>query len=281
MVLLAYSMRILPFVATLHRQYRGGVFRPCIDLRHGKVVQIVGGTLSDHDVESVQTNFTSDRSPAWFVERYRSDRLAGGHVIKLGPGNDAAARQALAAWPGGMQIGGGITADNASTWLAAGASHVIVTSWLFVDGHFVPQRLDELVAEVGVQRIVIDLSCRWRNDSYWVVTDRWQRFSELVVDAETLAHLADSCAEFLVHGVDVEGLSQGIERPLVELLAANSPLPCTYAGGARTLEDLRFVTEISDGRVDLTIGSALDLFGGSGVRYQDCVEFNRSYLRLN
>lgn len=239
-------------------------------------MQIVGGTLTDQPSETtVVTNFSSDKPSDWFAAKYRADQLDGGHIIKLGPGNDEAARAALHSWPGGMQIGGGINAINALQWLDAGASHVIVTSYLFVNGEFVADRLAELVAAIGKDRLVIDLSCRWRGGQYWVVTDRWQTFTSLQMNATTLATLADSCAEFLVHGVDVEGLSQGIDLQLVSLLAENCPIPCTYAGGARSLADLHLVHEVSGGRVDLTIGSALDIFGGTGVSYDACVAFNR------
>lgn len=251
------------------------MFRPCIDLREGRVVQIVGGTLTD-DGHSV-TNFVSESPPERFAARYRDDVLTGGHVIMLGPGNDRAARAALAAWPGGMQVGGGITPDTASEWLDAGASHVIVTSWLFVDGVLSQERLRSLDRTVGRDRLVIDLSCRWRDGSYWVVADRWQRFTSLEVNAATLHMLADSCAEFLIHGVDVEGLAQGVDLDLVSLLASADTVPITYAGGARSLEDLHAVHGLSNGKVDLTIGSALDLFGGDGVRYADCIAFNRSH----
>ena len=253
------------------------MFRPCIDLRGGNVVQIVGATLVD-GVEP-RTNFVSDRSSGWFAARYRDDGLTGGHVIMLGPGNDLAATEALVTWPGGLQIGGGITVANAAAWLDVGASHVIVTSWLFVDGEFSEVRLQDLVRVVGRDRLVIDLSCRWRDGAYWVVTERWQRFSALRLDATALAALAGSCAEFLVHGVDVEGTSQGIDLQLVRLLGEHSPIPTTYAGGARSIDDLRTVHDASEGRVDLTIGSALDIFGGSGVRYTDAVAFNRGRER--
>ncbi len=253
------------------------MFRPCIDLRGGNVVQIVGATLVD-GVEP-DTNFVSDRPSGWFAARYRDDDLHGGHVIMLGPGNDLAATEALVTWPGGLQIGGGITIDNAQAWLDAGASHVIVTSWLFVGGELSTERLQHLVDTVGRDRLVIDLSCRWRDGAYWVVTERWQRFSALRLDADTLGPLAGSCAEFLVHGVDVEGTSQGIDVRLVRLLAEHSPIPTTYAGGARSIEDLRIVHDAGDGRVDLTIGSALDIFGGDGVAYTDAVAFNRERER--
>ena len=248
------------------------MFRPCIDLHEGKVKQIVGGTLG---ADGPRTNFVSDRSAAWFAALYKKDSLPGGHVIMLGPGNEAEARAALAAFPGGLQIGGGITARNARDWLDAGASHVIVTSWIFNQGRLDRERLDELVKVVGKGRLVLDLSCRRRGADYFVVTDRWQTFTELTVSSETLRRLAGNCAEFLVHAVDVEGLCRGIDRELVEKLGQWSPLPTTYAGGANSLADLEEVTRLGRGKIDLTIGSALDIFGGTGVRYAEVVEFNR------
>jgi phosphoribosylformimino-5-aminoimidazole carboxamide ribotide isomerase len=254
------------------------VFRPCIDLHAGQVKQIVGGTLSD-DARDLRTNFVATESPGWFARKFQQDGLLGGHVIMLGPGNELAAREALGAYPGGLQVGGGIHAGNAAEWLDAGASHVIVTSWLFQDGVLSQERLAALLSTVGRDRIVLDLSCRKRAQDYVVVTDRWQRFTDLVLSSSTLASLSDSCAEFLIHAVDVEGLSQGIDEPLVEHLAQWTDLPTTYAGGARSLDDLARVHELGRGRIDLTIGSALDLFGGHGVRYQDAVAFNRTQSR--
>jgi len=250
-------------------------FRPCIDLHNGSVKQIVGGSLSE-DGHGLQTNFESDRPAGYFVDIYRKDALQGGHVIKLGAGNDAAARGALAAYLGGLQIGGGICLENAADWLRAGASHVIVTSWLFdVEGHFLPGRLDQIVSEVGKERLVLDLSCRAREESWVVAMNRWQTPTDLDVDAATLAELAGSCAEFLVHAADVEGKCGGIDERLVAFLGAHCPIPVTYAGGANALEDFATVDCLSGGKVDLTIGSALDLFGGSQVRYADCVAWNQ------
>jgi len=249
------------------------MFRPCIDLHEGQVKQIVGGTLGAPG--DLRTNFVSDRPATWYADLYRRDALKGGHVIMLGPGNEEPARQALAAYPGGLQIGGGLTADNAGAWLDAGASHVIVTSWIFQEGQLALDRLEELFHRVGKDRLVLDLSCRKRADAYWVMADRWQTFTDLTVSTTTLEQLAEYCAEFLVHAVDVEGLCRGVDLDLVKLLARGSPLPSTYAGGARSMDDLIAVTEESRGRVDLTIGSALDIFGGSGVRYADAVAFNR------
>lgn len=254
-------------------------FRPCIDLREGRVVQIVGGTLRDGDAQKIVTNFETDRSPAAFAEMYRSDKLPGGHVIALGPGNHDAALSALAAYPGGMQMGGGITPTNAAEYLEAGASHVIVTSYVFQQGQVDLARLDELVAAVGKQRLVLDLSCRWRDGAYWIVTDRWQKFTQVAVNRETLEWLATYCCEFLVHGVDVEGKRLGIVEPLVELLGRWSPLPVTYAGGARNLADLELVKSLGQSRVDLTIGSALDIFGGD-VPYTEVVSWQRQQESL-
>ena len=253
------------------------MFRPCIDLHEGKVKQIVGGSLGD---SGLRTNFVSDRSAAWFAELYQRDGLAGGHVIMLGPGNETEARAALAAFPGGLHIGGGVNAQNARGWLEAGASHVIVTSWGFREGRVDWERLGELVKTVGKNRLVLDLSCRKRDENYFVVTDRWQKFTEVAITPETLRKLAGSCAEFLVHAVDVEGLCRGIDRELVGKLGRWTPVPTTYAGGANSLADLEEVTRLGQGKIDLTIGSALDIFGGTGVRYADAVAFNRRLRTL-
>jgi len=249
------------------------MFRPCIDLHEGRVKQIVGGTLAN-DAASLRTNFVSDRPAEWFAELYRRDNLRGGHVIMLGAGNESAARAALKAFPGGMHIGGGINVDNARSWLDAGASHVIVTSWVFRDGHVDWERLKTLERTVGKGKLVLDLSCRKRGADYFVVTDRWQKFTDVVLSQETLPKFAGHCAEFLVHAVDVEGLCRGIDGELVKLLGEWTPVPVTYAGGANSLADLQTVTQLGGGRIDLTIGSALDIFGGQGVRYEECVAFN-------
>ena len=210
------------------------MFRPCIDLHEGKVKQIVGGTL-ESQTGALRTNFISERPAAWFAELYRRDGLIGGHVILLGPGNDAAAREALAVYPGGLQLGGGVNADNVKAWLDAGASHAIVTSWVFREGRVDWDRLNALLAQIGKSRLVLDLSCRKRGAEYFVVTDRWQKFTELALSSETLQTLARSCAEFLIHAVDVEGLCRGIDSELVAKLAEWTPIPTTYAGGAKSL----------------------------------------------
>jgi phosphoribosylformimino-5-aminoimidazole carboxamide ribotide isomerase len=250
------------------------MFRPCIDLHEGKVKQIVGGTL-DGGPERLRTNFVSTHDAAWYADLYRRDGLKGGHVIMLGPGNEQKARSALRAYPGGLQIGGGVTADNAGEWLTAGASHVIVTSWIFREGNLDWDRLSRLVQAATRDRLVLDLSCRVRDGEHVVVTDRWQRFTTMNIRREVLEKLAGSAAEFLVHAVDVEGLCLGVDLSLIEKLADWSPIPVTYAGGARSLTDLETVASVGKGRVNLTIGSALDIFGGTGVKYEDAVAFNR------
>jgi phosphoribosylformimino-5-aminoimidazole carboxamide ribotide isomerase len=250
-------------------------FRPCIDLHQGVVKQIVGGTLRDVGAGPTE-NFVSDRPAGWFATTFRDDGLRGGHVIKLGPGNDAAAREALAAYPGGLQIGGGINEANAQTWLDAGASHVIVTSALFdAEGKFLEEVLRSLVGKIGKQRLVIDLSCRRTADGWTVAMNRWQTLTELLLSPATLDRLAPYCDEFLIHAADVEGLCRGIDADLVALLGTWGKCPVTYAGGAATPADLALVEQAGSGAVDVTVGSALDLFGGKGLIYQDLVAWNR------
>jgi phosphoribosylformimino-5-aminoimidazole carboxamide ribotide isomerase len=250
-------------------------FRPCIDLHDGKVKQIVGGTLRD-DGAAPKENFVSEKPSSWFAETFRKDALTGGHIIKLGPGNDAAAIKALAAWPGGLQLGGGITPDNAAQWIEAGASHVIVTSVLFDRaGKFLPAALDSMVTSVGASKLVIDLSCRRTDQGWTVAMNRWQTLTDLHVTVVTLDRLAPFCDEFLIHAADVEGLCRGIDGELVEFLGTWGKLPITYAGGAANHCDVEKVDALGQGKVDVTVGSALDLFGGNGLTYAELVKWNR------
>ncbi|MCP3940655.1 MAG: phosphoribosylformimino-5-aminoimidazole carboxamide ribotide isomerase [Desulfobacteraceae bacterium] len=249
-------------------------FRPCIDLRRGKVVQIIGGTLKDSDNKLPVTNFETEKSASQYAAMYKKDDLYGGHIISLGPGNTQAALAALNAYPEGLQIGGGITPANAQTYLNAGASHVIVTSYVFSDGKIDLKKLDTLVHSVGKENLVLDLSCRQKNGKFRIVTDRWQKFTDVEVNQETIIQLASYCDQFLVHGVDVEGMMQGIEIELVELLGRHSPIPVTYAGGVNNFSDLERVKTLGQNRVDLTIGSALDIFGGK-ICYRDVVNWHR------
>jgi phosphoribosylformimino-5-aminoimidazole carboxamide ribotide isomerase len=246
-------------------------FRPCIDLHDGQVKQIVGGSLND---DGAKTNFVSDRDATFYAALYQQHNLTGGHVISLGGGNQEQAMAALGTWPNGLQYGGGVNADNAEAYIAAGASHVIVTSWLFEGDQFSWQRLEQLQQLVGKDRLVLDLSCRQRDNSWFIATNRWQTVTDTEVNPDTLARLADYCDEFLIHSADVEGLQAGIDQPLVEMLGKHSPIACTYAGGARNLDDLELVKSLSNGRVDLTIGSALDIFGGNGVSLDECIAWN-------
>ena len=247
-------------------------FRPCIDLQNGRVVQIVGGTLTDDGSRTV-TNHVSSRSAADFAALYQRDGLTGGHVIMLGPGSEDAARSALAAYPNGLQLGGGVTAKNAAAWLDAGASHVIVTSYLFENGKFSFDCLEAVTEAVGKERLVIDVSCRRSADGeYHIAANRWQTVTETRLDAVLFASLEPFCAEFLVHAADVEGKCKGIDEDLVRRLGEWTSLPTTYAGGAGRLSDIALVERLSHGKIDLTIGSALDIFGGSLVKYEDAAK---------
>jgi phosphoribosylformimino-5-aminoimidazole carboxamide ribotide isomerase len=253
-------------------------FRPCIDLRDGRVVQIVGGSLSEDKANGLVTNFETDLVASAFARMYREDNLTGGHVISLGRGNHDQAISALKEFPGGMQYGGGVTDDNAKSYLDSGASHVIVTSHIFQDGEVNYEKLSQLKNIVSRKRLVIDLSCRKQGDDYWVVMDRWQTFTKVKIEYETVNRLAEYCDEFLVHGVDVEGRQTGVEYQLVDELAGIVPIPVTYAGGASQLTDLDNVRLKGHGKIDLTIGSALDIFGGS-VKYSDVVAWQRDQNR--
>lgn len=244
-------------------------FRPCIDIHNGKVKQIVGGSLQDQGDLAI-TNFASDYNADFYAELYKRDGLTGGHVILLNSKNseyyEATKEQALSAlraYPEGLQIGGGITAENATEYLEAGASHVVVTSYVFKDGEIHWGNLEKLVEAVGKAHVVLDLSCRKKDGKYYVVTDRWQKFTNVEISAQLLDDMAEYCDEFLVHGVDVEGKSSGVELGLVKILADWNKIPITYAGGIGSLEDLQEFEIACDGKLDFTIGSALDLFGGT------------------
>lgn len=245
-------------------------FRPCIDIHNGKVKQIVGGSLKDAE-DKANENFVSEQDAAFYAELYRNKRIIGGHVILLN-GKDSPLFQetrkqallALKTYPGGLQVGGGICPENAAEYLEAGASHVIVTSYVFKDGRISWENLEKMEKETGKDRLVLDLSCRKKRDNnYYVVTDRWQKFTEEPVTLALLEELAGHCSEFLVHGVDVEGKSKGIETDLVKLLSGHSACPVTYAGGVGSFRDIELLIKYGKGRLDVTVGSALDLFGGT------------------
>ena len=248
-------------------------FRPCIDIHNGQVKQIVGSTIGQENSEGLFTNFVSDRPSSFYAEMYKADGLTGGHVIKLGPGCDAAAIEALDAYPGGLQIGGGIDATNAIFWLDQGASEVIVTSYVFKNGQIYQERLERLVTLVGRERLVLDLSCRKKGNSYFIVTDRWQKFTDVEISPKTLDFLSHYCGEFLIHAADVEGKCAGIAEELVVDLGKWVTIPTTYAGGVQGLSDLQKIRDLADGRLDVTVGSALDIFGGTGMTYDEAVAF--------
>lgn len=243
-------------------------FRPCIDIHNGKVKQIVGSSLRDLG-DFAKDNFVAEQDAAFFARLYQKNGLRGGHVILLNPEQSPyyaqtkeQARKALAAWPGGLQVGGGIREDNAKQWLDAGASHVIVTSYVFHDGALNWERLRRLERAVGRERLVLDLSCRKKDGAYYIVTDRWQNFTDVQLREAVLCDLSSHCDEFLVHAVDAEGKARGIEEELASLLGNWKGIPVTYAGGVGSFEDLECLRRCGQGRLDVTIGSALDLFGG-------------------
>ena len=252
-------------------------FRPCIDIHEGVVKQIVGSSLTEDGRDAPVENFVSAKPTEYFAQLYRQDGLAGGHVIMLGPNCEAVTIQALRAYPGGLQVGGGVTSDNAQRYLDGGASHVIATSYVFSNGTINFENLNKLVSAVGgKQRVVIDLSCRRREAGgpFYVVTNKWTLYTDYEVNEHNLRTLSGYCDEFLVHGVDVEGKRCGIEEELVALLGRCSPIPATYAGGVRDLGDMELVNRLGGGRVDCTIGSALDIFGG-GLAYADVVAWHK------
>ncbi len=253
-------------------------FRPCIDIHNGKVKQIVGGSLRDAS-DMAEENFVSVQDAAYYAAFYKKNKIRGGHIILLNPEGSgyyeatrAQALSALKAYPGGLQVGGGIRADNAVEYLDAGASHVIVTSYVFQGGKIRYDRLKELAARIGKDKLVLDLSCRKKGDAYYIVTDRWQNYTEVELKDSTLDGLASYCDEFLVHAVDVEGRAGGIECPVAAMLGAWGKMPVTYAGGVHDFHDLELLKTLGKGRVNVTIGSALDLFGGS-MGFSDVLDF--------
>ena len=244
-------------------------FRPCIDIHNGKVKQIVGGSLKDAGNQA-QENFVSEQNAAFYASLYKEKGLKGGHIILLNGADSeyfqatkAQAMLALGAYPGGLQIGGGVNPDNAADYLAAGASHVIVTSYVFRDGHISWKNLEKMVDAAGKEHLVLDLSCRKKEDAYYVVTDRWQKFTEEEVTLELMEKLGAYCDEFLIHAVDVEGKAHGVETELAELLGQYTAHPVTYAGGVGSMADIEELRRAGQGRLDVTVGSALDIFGGS------------------
>ncbi|MCM1381269.1 MAG: phosphoribosylformimino-5-aminoimidazole carboxamide ribotide isomerase, partial [Muribaculaceae bacterium] len=244
-------------------------FKPCIDVHNGKVKQIVGGSLADSE-NSAKENFVSEKGGEFYAKLYKERGVSGGHIILLNPASSeyysADKTQALAAlneYPGGLQVGGGITPENAAEFLENGASHVIVTSYVFKDGKVNRENLEKISSAVGKNRLVIDLSCRKRDGEYYIVTDRWQKFTNVRLNRAALDMFAEYCAEFLVHAVDVEGKARGVEIPLAETLGQWDGIPITYAGGIGSYADLDALKQAGGGKLDFTVGSALDISGGT------------------
>jgi len=253
-------------------------FKPCIDIHNGKVKQIVGSSLLDQSNQAKE-NFVSEQEADYYAALYKKDNLKGGHIILLNPIDSdyyeldcIQARKALEEYPQGLQIGGGITDKNAICFLEQGASHVIVTSFVFKDGRIHYDNLNKLVRVTGRDKLVLDLSCRKKNGNYYIVTDRWQKFTDVLITKETLDNLSEYCNEFLVHAVDVEGKASGIEKELAGFLGSWKGIPITYAGGVGSFEDLKCLRELGNKKLDVTIGSALDLFGGP-MRYSEVLDY--------
>ena len=255
-------------------------FRPCIDIHNGSVKQIVGGSLADKGDFAVD-NFVSEYDGAYYANLYKKYDLSGGHIIILNPEGSPhyeadlqQAFSALGAWQGGLQIGGGINDENAAMFLDKGASHVIVTSFVFRDGQVAWENLEKLVGAVGKERLVLDLSCRARDGKYYIVTDRWQKFTDVELNEKTLEMLSGYCDEFLVHAADVEGKAKGIQDDVASLLGEFSPVAATYAGGISGFDDLEKLKALGRERIDFTVGSALDIFGGS-MSFERTAAFGR------
>ncbi len=243
-------------------------FRPCIDIHNGKVKQIVGGSLTDNK-NFAKENFVATKNADFYANLYKEHNLSGGHIIILNDKSseyfEASQNQALLAinnYKNNLQIGGGVNNENASFYLEKGASHVIVTSFVFKNGEINMGNLDKLVSETGKEKLVLDLSCRKKDDEYFIVTDRWQNFTNVALNSKTIAELSSYCDEFLIHAVDVEGKGLGIDSKLLEIMAENMVKPITYAGGIHNFSDIEIIREKGKSRIDFTVGSALDLFGG-------------------
>lgn len=243
-------------------------FRPCIDLHGGKVKQIVGGSYNE---SGAKENFVSENGSDYYANLYMESGLTGGHLISIGKGNDSEIKNALKAYPNGLQIGGGVTLDNAMDYINLGATHVIVTSYIFANGEFKFDNLKKISALVGKDKLVIDLSCRKKGDKYYVVTDRWENFTQFELNQENIDLLVNYCDEFLIHAVDVEGKCKGINEEIVKLMSELVSIPCTYAGGIHSIDDIKRIDQIGHGKIDFTVGSAVDVFGGH-ISYTELVD---------
>lgn len=256
-------------------------FRPCIDIHNGQVKQIVGGSLIDMG-DYAKENFVSDKDGGYYATLYKNAGLKGGHIILLNPKDSRyyeddvlQAKKALAAYNNGLMIGGGINNENACEFLKAGASHVIVTSYVFKNGEILFDNLERIKKETGKEHLVLDLSCRKKDGDYYIVTDRWQKFTNVKITGKLMRELSSYCDEYLIHAVDVEGQAHGIESGLVRILDEYNTIPVTYAGGVGSYEDLTLLKELGHNKIDVTIGSALDLFGGK-LEFKKVLDICRS-----
>mgnify|MGYP001339186665 FL=1 len=256
-------------------------FRPCIDIHNGQVKQIVGGSLIDMG-DYAKENFVSDKDGGYYATLYKNAGLKGGHIILLNPKDSRyyeddvlQAKKALAAYNNGLMIGGGINNENACEFLKAGASHVIVTSYVFKNGEILFDNLERIKKETGKEHLVLDLSCRKKDGDYYIVTDRWQKFTNVKITGKLMKELSSYCDEYLIHAVDVEGQAHGIESGLVHILDEYNTIPVTYAGGVGSYEDLTLLKELGHNKIDVTIGSALDLFGGK-LEFKKVLDICRS-----
>ncbi len=256
-------------------------FRPCIDIHNGQVKQIVGGSLIDMG-DYAKENFVSDKDGGYYATLYKNAGLKGGHIILLNPKDSQyyeddvlQAKKALAAYNNGLMIGGGINNENACEFLKAGASHVIVTSYVFKNGEILFDNLERIKRETGKEHLVLDLSCRKKDGDYYIVTDRWQKFTNVKITGKLMKELSSYCDEYLIHAVDVEGQAHGIESGLVCILDEYNTIPVTYAGGVGSYEDLTLLKELGHNKIDVTIGSALDLFGGK-LEFKKVLDICRS-----
>ena len=251
------------------------LFRPCIDLHQGHVKQIIGETLSSNQEKftnnRIRENFISQFSSEYYANLYKRDKLKGGHVIMLGPNNEEQAKLALHTYPYGLQIGGGITNQNAAYWLEQQASHIIITSYVFYNGECDFERLKKISNLVSKDKLVLDLSCRWLDGDYYVMTDKWQKKTNVKIDRDTLEKFSEYCSEFLIHAIEVEGKQRGIDRRLIEILVTDSPITCVYAGGISSLTDIEYIENTNCQHLAYTIGSGLDLFGGKNLNYRNVV----------
>ncbi|PVH24623.1 phosphoribosylformimino-5-aminoimidazole carboxamide ribotide isomerase [Sphingobacterium corticibacter] len=248
-------------------------FRPCIDVFKAKVVQLIGTSLFGGDERTIIKHFESEYSPAYYAKLFKEDDLKGGHILSLGSGNNDVVIEALSAFSGGMKYGGGVTAENAHVYLDAGATHVIVNSYVFNNGEINYSNLDSLVKSIGKDKLVLDMSCRKRNGEYYIVTNLWEKFTNVRINKQSLLEISGYCDEIIVHGVDSEGRKQGLESDLVKILAEHTPIKTVYAGGISSISDLNLIKELGNEKIDPCIGTALSIYGGN-LPYQDVVQWN-------